>query len=50
MGKDGGGVRGLSSLMLLSEGMKRLERFEGVDKSLNPFDYFDVIAGTGTGG
>lgn len=49
-GQDGGGVRGLSSLMLLSEIMKRLQGIEGTDQPLNLTDYLDVIAGTGTGG
>lgn len=47
---DGGGVRGLSSLLLLSEIMNRLRDLEGADQPLNLIDYFDVIAGTGTGG
>ncbi|CAE6459942.1 unnamed protein product [Rhizoctonia solani] len=46
---DGGGVRGLSSLVLLSELMRRIQRLEGLDEVPYPHEYFDVIAGTGTG-
>jgi patatin-like phospholipase/acyl hydrolase len=49
-GEDGGGVRGLSSLILIKETMKRLGALEGLDELPSPADYFDVIAGTGTGG
>jgi patatin-like phospholipase/acyl hydrolase len=48
--EDGGSVRGLSSLVLVAEVMSRLRELEGSDRPLNPADYFDVIAGTGTGG
>ncbi|CAE6526271.1 unnamed protein product, partial [Rhizoctonia solani] len=47
---DGGGARGLSSLIVLQEVMHRLEALEGDSVKLNPADYFDVIAGSGTGG
>jgi hypothetical protein len=46
---DGGGVRGLSSLVLLSETMSRVQKLEGLDDPPGPHRYFDVIAGTGTG-
>ncbi|KAG8712728.1 hypothetical protein FRC11_014365, partial [Ceratobasidium sp. 423] len=45
---DGGGVRGLSSLLLLREVMNRVQSLEG--EPVKPTDWFDVIAGTGTGG
>ncbi|CAE6536450.1 unnamed protein product [Rhizoctonia solani] len=45
---DGGGVRGLSSLLLLREVMSRIESLKG--EPVKPADWFDVIAGTGTGG
>ncbi|KAG8709503.1 hypothetical protein FRC11_005493 [Ceratobasidium sp. 423] len=51
--KDGGGVRGLSSLLLLREVMHRLSKLEGIEQlpgPLKPSGWFDVIAGTGTGG
>jgi predicted acylesterase/phospholipase RssA len=55
---DGGGVRGLSSLLVLRDLMyaiaaeeKRLGRREGADfTALRPCDYFDLIGGTSTGG
>ena len=48
---DGGGARGLSSLVVLREIMHRInsKRGEGT-KLLEPHEHFDVIAGTGTGG
>jgi patatin-like phospholipase/acyl hydrolase len=50
IGEDGGGVRGLSPLIILSEAMNRLANLQGASEPLNPIDHFDVIAGTGTGG
>ncbi|KAL0254938.1 hypothetical protein SLS55_009462 [Diplodia seriata] len=55
---DGGGVRGLSSLMVLDDLMeniahqeKRLgKRDPKHTKPLKPCDYFDLIGGTSTGG
>jgi predicted acylesterase/phospholipase RssA len=55
---DGGGVRGLSSLMVLDDLMesiaqeeKRLGRRPKNDTTaLRPCDYFDLIGGTSTGG
>lgn len=55
---DGGGVRGLSSLMVLDDLMeniaqeeKRLGRRPMSDHTpLKPCDYFDLIGGTSTGG
>lgn len=55
---DGGGVRGLSSLMVLDDLMesiaqeeKRLGRRLNNDTTpLKPCDYFDLIGGTSTGG
>ncbi|CAE6437188.1 unnamed protein product, partial [Rhizoctonia solani] len=46
---DGGGVRGLSSLIILQEIMRRVENARG-GVTIHPYEYFDVIAGTGTGG
>ncbi|CAE7110531.1 unnamed protein product [Rhizoctonia solani] len=46
--EDGGGVRGLSSLIILQEVMRRIENAKFIDA--NPYEHFDVIAGTGTGG
>ncbi|KAF2197978.1 FabD/lysophospholipase-like protein [Delitschia confertaspora ATCC 74209] len=55
---DGGGVRGLSSLMVLDDLMesiaaeeKRLgRRLQNDTTPLKPCDYFDLIGGTSTGG
>ncbi|MCJ1310207.1 hypothetical protein MMC25_003869 [Agyrium rufum] len=43
---DGGGVRGLSSLMILQALMEIIDP----DSPPKPCDYFDMIGGTGTGG
>ncbi|KAL8765444.1 MAG: hypothetical protein Q9209_007471 [Squamulea sp. 1 TL-2023] len=43
---DGGGVRGLSSLIIL----KKLMETIGQDPPPKPCDYFDMIGGTSTGG
>ncbi len=43
---DGGGIRGLSSLMILEQLMKNID--SGAPPK--PCDYFDMISGTSTGG
>ncbi|OCK72888.1 FabD/lysophospholipase-like protein, partial [Lepidopterella palustris CBS 459.81] len=43
---DGGGIRGLSSLMILEQLMQTIDP----DSPPKPCDYFDMIAGTSTGG
>jgi patatin-like phospholipase/acyl hydrolase len=43
---DGGGVRGLSALMILQQLMETIDP----DKPPKPCDYFDMIGGTSTGG
>jgi patatin-like phospholipase/acyl hydrolase len=43
---DGGGVRGLSALMILQELMEKIDP----DCPPRPCDYFDMIGGTSTGG
>ena len=43
---DGGGVRGLSALVILKEIMEKVTG----NKNARPCDYFDLIAGTSTGG
>lgn len=45
---DGGGVRGLSSLMIVKHLMQRLESQRG--GRLEPWQEFDLIIGTSTGG
>ncbi|KAL5635601.1 hypothetical protein ACGC1H_004414 [Rhizoctonia solani] len=47
---DGGGIRGLSSLLILEEIMGRVKRDEGLPETPRPCNYFDLIGGTGTGG
>jgi hypothetical protein len=48
---DGGGVRGLSSIMILRQIMKRVneQRAPQTDQ-LEPWQVFDLIGGTSTGG
>lgn len=43
---DGGGVRGLSSLIILQQLMETINP----DSPPKPCDYFDMIGGTRTGG
>jgi patatin-like phospholipase/acyl hydrolase len=43
---DGGGVRGLSALMILQQLMEVVNP----DAPPKPCDYFDMIGGTNTGG
>jgi patatin-like phospholipase/acyl hydrolase len=43
---DGGGVRGLSALMILKQLMEAINP----DAPPKPCDYFDMMAGTSTGG
>src|SRR5271163_828589 len=48
---DGGGVRGLSSLLILRNIMEEVARRQGPGTAeARPCDYFDLIGGTGTGG
>ncbi|RPA91616.1 FabD/lysophospholipase-like protein [Choiromyces venosus 120613-1] len=55
---DGGGVRGLSSLMILQDIMNTISQQEKAsnvrpksdDTPLKPCEYFDIIGGTSTGG
>jgi hypothetical protein len=46
---DGGGIRGISELIILEEIMHRVARALNVSTPL-PADYFDMICGTSTGG
>lgn len=43
---DGGGVRGLSSLMILEQLMQTIDP----EHPPKPCEYFDMIGGTSTGG
>ncbi|KAJ7827150.1 hypothetical protein B0H14DRAFT_3144712 [Mycena olivaceomarginata] len=47
---DGGGIRGLSMLIILKHLMYRLKVAEDLPDVPHPCDYFDLIGGTGTGG
>jgi patatin-like phospholipase/acyl hydrolase len=47
---DGGGVRGLSSLLMLREIMEEIERKTDAEETPRPCEYFDLIGGTSTGG
>ncbi|KAJ7484362.1 acyl transferase/acyl hydrolase/lysophospholipase [Mycena latifolia] len=47
---DGGGIRGLSSLLILETIMYRIKVAENLEEPPLPCDYFDLIGGTNTGG
>jgi patatin-like phospholipase/acyl hydrolase len=50
---DGGGVRGLSSLLILEKLMQEIQRLKGEssdDEPPLPCEYFDLICGASTGG
>jgi patatin-like phospholipase/acyl hydrolase len=50
LSSDGGGIRGLSSLLILEHLMERIRAAEGLNKVPRPCDRFDIIGGTSTGG
>ncbi|KAJ5808734.1 hypothetical protein N7474_010003 [Penicillium riverlandense] len=47
---DGGGIRGISSLLILEEIMQTIRKVRQLDQVPRPCDYFDLIGGTSTGG
>lgn len=47
---DGGGVRGIVALVMLDELMKRVKTKKGLTEMPRPVDYFELAAGTSTGG
>ncbi|KII83594.1 hypothetical protein PLICRDRAFT_444669 [Plicaturopsis crispa FD-325 SS-3] len=47
---DGGGIRGLSELCILKTIMYQIQQKENLPTVPLPCEYFDMIAGTGTGG
>ncbi|KAL2886886.1 Vegetative incompatibility protein HET-E-1 [Ceratocystis lukuohia] len=47
---DGGGVCGLSSLLILENIMECIQKSESSSEAPRPCDRFDLIGGTGTGG
>jgi patatin-like phospholipase/acyl hydrolase len=48
--KDGGGVRGLSCIMILKHIMGRINEKQPAAEKLEPWQVFDMIGGTSTGG
>ncbi|KAI0108254.1 FabD/lysophospholipase-like protein [Daldinia grandis] len=47
---DGGGIRGISSILILQEVMENIRQIEGLQEAPRPCEYFDFIGGTSTGG
>ncbi|CAM1504644.1 Fc.00g022350.m01.CDS01 [Cosmosporella sp. VM-42] len=47
---DGGGVRGVAALIVLDEIMNRVQKRSGSKEPCRPADYFELAAGTSTGG
>ena len=47
---DGGGIRGLSELLILQELMERIRVREHCEEAPLPCNYFDLIGSTSTGG
>ena len=47
---DGGGVRGLSSLLILRDIMENVGQAKDLSETPKPSEYFDLIGGTSTGG
>ncbi|KAI5813017.1 acyl transferase/acyl hydrolase/lysophospholipase [Pyronema omphalodes] len=47
---DGGGIRGISELLILEEIMIRIKDRQGLEEVPRPHQYFDLIGGTSTGG
>ena len=47
---DGGGIRGLSSLIILREVLYRIKMRDNLAIIPRPCDLFDLAGGTGTGG
>ncbi|CAI7590894.1 unnamed protein product [Penicillium bialowiezense] len=47
---DGGGIRGISSLLILEKIMEMIRDAENLDHVPRPCDHFDLIGGTSTGG
>ena len=47
---DGGGIRGLSPLLILKEILSRIQQKRKLQKLPRPCDIFDLAGGTSTGG
>ena len=50
MFQDGGGIRGLSSLLILENIMEGIREAKGLTEVPKPCEYFHLIGGTSTGG
>lgn len=48
--EDGGGIRGISSLLILENIMEGVRKERGLENVPRPCDVFDFIGGTSTGG
>ena len=48
--QDGGGIRGLSALLILREILHRVQYKQKLDQIPRACDLFDLAGGTGTGG
>ena len=49
-GPDGGGIRGVSALLILESIMEKIRRDENLERTPLPCEYFDIVGGTSTGG
>ncbi|KAK1776793.1 hypothetical protein QBC45DRAFT_394826 [Copromyces sp. CBS 386.78] len=47
---DGGGVRGISEVVMLHRIMKRVQQLENLKELPKPCEYFHIMGGTSTGG
>ena len=47
---DGGGIRGISTLLILQNIMECIREIGGYSEPLRPCEFFDLIGGTSTGG
>jgi len=47
---DGGGIRGLSALLILREILYRIKQIHSLPEIPRPCDVFDLAGGTNTGG
>jgi hypothetical protein len=48
--KLGGGIKGLSELLILQRLMEKIQLAANLNSEPRPCDYFDMIAGSGGGG
>ena len=47
---DGGGIRGLSELIIIQDLMEQLQERLSLPQTPKPAEFFDLIGGTSTGG